>query len=198
LTYSWDGEGNREIYVINADGGLPQRLTTTPGENPKGSENPSWSRNGRWILFDQGGQVCKVPSERGPVVKVAHVDGYIPFESPDGKYIYYMTYLEVGDWISRIYRIPAEGGKAEHILDACFDAIWPVDDGIYFIPRPEHANDYSIQFLNTATGRIQRIATFEKQISSFTVSPDRRWILYRQIEKKGKAGSDLMLVENFR
>jgi len=196
LTFSWSGEGKSEIYVINASGGLPQRRTTTPGENPNGSANPSWSRDGRWILFDREGQVCKVPAEGGPVVRVAHVDGYIPFESTDGKYIYYMTYLE--DWTSSIYRIRVEGGKVEHVLDSLFDAIWPADDGIYFIPRPRNANDYSIQFLNTARGSIQRIATFEKPIKDLTVSPDRRWILYRQMEERGKAGGDLMLVENFR
>ncbi len=195
LTFSWDGEGNREIYVINVNGGLPQRLTTTSSENPWGSGNPSWSRDGRWILFDvaekDGVQVCKVSPERGPVVKVLHIDGYAPFESPDGKYFYYLA--DAG--LYKFCRIPVEGGKPEHVFDSLIDNCWPVDDGFYFFPRPEHGNDYSIQFLNTTTGNTRRIATIEKPITSLTVSPDRRWILYSQIEQ---AGNDLMMVENFK
>jgi hypothetical protein len=50
--------------------------------------------------------------------------------------------------------------------------------------------------LNTTTGTIQRIASIEKPVGvGLTVSPDRRWILYAQADQ---AGSDLMLVENFR
>ena len=195
LTFYWDGEGHSEVYVVNANGGRPQRLTTTPSENPHGSRNPSWSRDGRWILFDSaeknGAQVCKVPAEGGPVVKVTHINGYSPFESPDGKSIYYLTDTQT------YCKIPAEGGKEQKLFDYAHigDVGWPVNDGIYFIPRPERGSDYSIQFLNTATGKIQRIATFVHPVFGPTVSPDRRRILYTQIEQ---AGSDLMLVEDFR
>ncbi len=193
MAFAWDGEGNREIYVVNVNGGPWRRLTTTPTEIPDGSGNPSWSGDGRWILFDQGGYVCKVPAEGGPVVKVIHIDGgYAPFESSDGKYFYYM-FSPTG--LYKFCRIPVEGGKPEHVFDSLIDNCWPVDDGFYFIPRPERPNDYSIQFLNTATGSTQRIATFEKQITDVTVSPDRRWILYSQNDQ---LGSDLMLVENFK
>jgi hypothetical protein len=50
--------------------------------------------------------------------------------------------------------------------------------------------------LKFATGAIELIASIEKPVSSgLAVSPDRRWILYSQVEQ---AGSDLMLVEHFR
>jgi hypothetical protein len=69
-------------------------------------------------------------------------------------------------------------------------------EGIYFIPRPDAAGRYSIQFFNFPTKKIRSITTIEKPIESYlSVSPDGRWILYSQIDQ---AGSDLMLVENFR
>jgi hypothetical protein len=71
-----------------------------------------------------------------------------------------------------------------------------VGKGVYFIARRDPKSGYSIQFLNTTTGKIQRIASLEKPPGAgLTVSPDRRWILYAQLDQ---AGSDLMLVENFR
>ncbi len=71
-----------------------------------------------------------------------------------------------------------------------------VKEGIYFIPRPDSAGRYSIQFFNFATKRIRSISTIERPDRHYlSVSPDGRWILYSQIDQEG---SDLMLVENFK
>jgi Tol biopolymer transport system component len=47
FTSERDG-GDREVYVMNADGTDQVRLTTSAGFD----ENPSWSPNGRLIAFD--------------------------------------------------------------------------------------------------------------------------------------------------
>jgi hypothetical protein len=58
-----------------------------------------------------------------------------------------------------------------------------------------------MEFLNFATGKIALLANFERPIAfapiadGLTVSPDGRSILYTQFEQ---AGSELMLVEDFR
>jgi Tol biopolymer transport system component len=141
--------------------------------------------------------IYKVPAEGGPAVLVTNKGGGEPIESPDGRFIYSTGFSASG---STLLRMPAEGGEAQTILDT--DSLPDgmsyavVEDGIYFIPMPDPKSGGSIQFLNTATGRIQRIASIEKPGGiGLTVSPDRRWILYAQVDQ---AGSDLMLVENFR
>jgi Tol biopolymer transport system component len=192
LTFGANIEGPSEVYVVNASGGSLQRLTS----NPAGSANPSWSSDGRWILFDTHRVgIQKVPAEGGPAVLVTNKGGWGPMESPDGRFIY-----STGVSADRptLLRAPAEGGEPKQVLDSVVDgqSYAVVRDGIYFIPRRDPKSGDSIQFLNTTTRKIQRITSIEKPVGiGLTVSPDRRWILYAQADQ---AGSDLMLVENFR
>jgi hypothetical protein len=78
-----------------------------------------------------------------------------------------------------------------------------VNGGVYFVPVRNAAGG-SIQFLNFATNQVRTIASFDKPLGllrpsavsgGLAVSPDGRWILYTQTEQ---AGSELMLVENFK
>jgi hypothetical protein len=94
-----------------------------------------------------------------------------------------------------------QGGETQQILDSIADPGWSscevVEDGIYFISSPDAKSGYSIQFLNTNTGKIRRIASLGKLgTCDLTVSPDHRSILYTQADREGEA--NLMLVENFR
>jgi Tol biopolymer transport system component len=203
LTFGATIEGSPAVYVVNASGGSPRRLTFG---------GSSWSKDGRWILFDSADGICKVPAEGGPAVLVTHPTGcwgprespegkiiYIascwgPRESPDGKFIYLAGNTADG---FALMRAPVQGGEAQQVLDSlCFGMSYAIEeDGIYFVPRQDPKSGYSIQFLDTATGKIRRIASIGKRwTTSLTVSPDRRWILYSQPDQ---AGSDLMLVENF-
>jgi len=53
IAFSMANEGNTDIYVVGANGGFPQRLTTAPGIDTA----PSFSPDGRSIAFesDRGG-----------------------------------------------------------------------------------------------------------------------------------------------
>ena len=75
-----------------------------------------------------------------------------------------------------------------------------VREGIYFVPESSAAAGSSIQFLNLVTNQIRPVAKLDKSLDfgdsgGQAVSPDGRWILYEQFDQ---AGSELMLVENFR
>ncbi|MBZ5543645.1 MAG: protein kinase [Acidobacteriia bacterium] len=191
LTFSANIEGHSEVYALNTSGGSPRRMTS----DPAGARNPSWSRDGQWILFDSATPTpgtYKVPAEGGPAVLVTTKGGWNPLESPDGKFIY--SVLGEGDHMSLV-RVPTEGGEAQQVIDFYSDFA-VVEGGIYFLPKRDSKSTDSIQFLNTTTGKIRRIASFEKPVGGgLAVSPDRRWILYSQ---NNQAGSDLMLVEDFR
>ena len=194
---SMDGT-NRDIYIVSSNGGKHRRLMSEPGEDTC----PSWSRDGRWIYFASGRagtlQVWKTPSAGGRAVQVTTQGGFEGFESPDGKYFYYAK----GRDVPGIWRIPVEGGVETLVVDhhgAGFWRSWAVtEEGIYFVTA-EMPTRPIIEFFSFATGDVMQVAILERPIHpriwGFAVSPDRRWILYTQIDQ---SSSDIMLMENFR
>jgi Tol biopolymer transport system component len=194
IAFDSKATGNRDIYVIGADGGKPRILT-------EGADDvrPSWSRDGRWIYFgsNRSGdwQIWKAPAEGGSAVQVTQHGGREAFESFDGKFLYYSK----GFGIPGIWRIAAAGGNEEEILKSALQGFWALSsDGIYFIdpkgtPRP------MIEFFNLATRRTTLIAPVEKDLQlvypSMAISADGKSLLYVQVDS---LESDIMLVENFR
>ena len=75
-------------------------------------------------------------------------------------------------------------------------AFFPVNDGLYFIPEHGADGKVAIQFLTLANGKVKTVVPIPGHaFVGFSVSPDGRSLLYTQVDQ---AGSDLMLVENFR
>jgi hypothetical protein len=66
--------------------------------------------------------------------------------------------------------------------------------GVYFIAPTDYGR--SIRFLSFQTGKVAKVAEIDQAVGpGLSVSPDGRFLLYSQYQL---AGSDLMLVENFR
>jgi serine/threonine protein kinase len=69
-------------------------------------------------------------------------------------------------------------------------------DGVHFISMEFVAGKSDIRLYEFSTGKTRKILTIDQRITEWiAVSPDGRTILYTQLDE---AGSDLMLVENFR
>jgi Tol biopolymer transport system component/predicted Ser/Thr protein kinase len=220
IAFDSDAEGNYDIWVIDANGGKAQRMTTHPANDG----NPSWSRDGRWIYFDSARtgeqQVWKIPAGGGDAIQVTRDRGFAPLESPDGKFLYYVKSLAD----TELWRIPVEGGQATKVLEglSSYLNLAIVDSGVFFVPTRLPNSDRrlassvrstialraaamgsqgtaagsSLQFLSFATHKISPVVKSDKPLDlGLAVSPDGRWILYTQFDQ---AGSELMLVENFR
>jgi Tol biopolymer transport system component len=184
---------NTDIYVIRASGGKPILLMTDSGYDAA----PSWSRDGNWVYFTSRrsgrDEVWKVSAEGGDAVPVTTNGGGTAFESLDGKSIYYTK----GDMSGPLWKMPVSGGEESQMLQSVFGRAFSlVNDGIYFIPEPGTDRKPSIQFLSFASGKVKTVAPMSGQPNEgLSVSPDGRSILFSQNDE---AGSDLMLVENFR
>jgi Tol biopolymer transport system component len=82
--------GANGSYVIDADGGIPQRLDKERSDGWA----LSWSRDGQWTYFTSGvsgrSQVWKMPSEGRKAVQIARGGAENAMESFDGKMLYYV------------------------------------------------------------------------------------------------------------
>lgn len=194
IVFDSRSQGNADIYVISVEGGAPRRLTTEPSEDVV----PGWSRDGRWIYFcsNRSGrrEIYKLPVEGGQAAQVTAQGGFECFESLDGKFLYYTK----RSYDSTLWRRAAAGGEETLAFNSdrlVYTRNWAVvDQGVYFA-----SSESVIEFFNHAAGKAAPVATVEKRLTrgvpGLAVSPDRRWMLYAQIEQQG---SDIMLMENFR
>jgi Tol biopolymer transport system component len=193
IVYRGGGEAHAFVHVISADGGVPKRLTAGPF-NDKLS---TFSRDGKSIYFasERSGmsEIWKVPAGGGDPVQITPngEERDIPEESPEGKFLYYGK--GAGVW-----RMPVAGGKESMVLDSVHPvggwALW--EQGIYFFRPADEKGHSDICLYEFATGKTRKVLTIEKPIGYYIESsPDGRSILYTQSDQ---AGSDLMLVENFR
>ena len=175
---------------------MPRRLTAEPGVD----QWPYWSRDGHWLYFvsGRGGahEIWKMPAGGGQAVQITRDPGAdLPHESHDGKSVYYS---KGWPFPQSVWRVATEGGDGAKVLDAVHpQGLWTVGkQGIYFFTVPHKQGRSDLSIYEFATGKVQKIEAIERTIYlGFAVSPDGRTILYTQLDE---AGSDLMLVENFR
>jgi Tol biopolymer transport system component/predicted Ser/Thr protein kinase len=195
IAFYSDVKGNRDVYVIRSDGRVPRQLTTSPASDG----DPGWSADGKWVYFnsDRAGEheVWKVSVVGGEAVSVSRLRGNAPMESPDGKFLYYSK-----GWPDNysIWRVPTSGGAESLAVDSLHpEGGWQaVNNGIYFISRPDAKGVPHIEFKDLTRGEVRTIAPMKgPPWWGLAVSPDRHTVLYSQSDD---SGSDLMLVENFR
>jgi hypothetical protein len=121
--------------------------------------------------------------------------GFAPFESPDGKYVYYAK----GRSVAGLWRVPVAGGQEEMVMDALpaeHWGLWALAPGgdIFFVDR-EGTSKYVLKRFNG--GKISPVAALEKPAkvadAGLAISPDGRTALVAQVDG---SGADIQLVEN--
>ena len=185
IAFDCNAAGHWDIYVINSQGGRPIPLTTSPATDIR----PSWSRDGKWIYFTSNRtgtfQIWKIPAGGGREVQVTKNGGYVALESMDGQTLYYSK-------AGNLWQIPVRGGAETRFLEYTGIDFDPATSGVYFID----ARDEHLKVFDFKTHAVRTIAALSGELSGeLSVSPDEQWALYL---KEGRAGSELMLVENFR
>jgi DNA-binding winged helix-turn-helix (wHTH) protein len=118
LTYYMQStDSNLEIWVCNADGSSPKKLTSMGRTG-----TPRWSPDGRWIAFDSDGRygssnIYLVPANGGQVRTVVADAGNnsVPSWSRDGKFIYFASNRGGGWEGDQVWKVPAEGGEPVQI-----------------------------------------------------------------------------------
>ena len=198
LVFSSQVGGNRDIYIINADGSKSARLTWEPSKE----EEPSWSRDGRWIYFRSDrtgiGQIWKMPPEGGSAVRVTAGEASQGFESSDGQLLYFVRGMDVPG----LWSVPAAGGTETFVVADVRQAFWGIADaGIYFIVSTPQLSPGgpTIRFFAFSSKTVSTLATLSTEPSNltpgFSVSRDGRTVLWTQAES---LQDDLMLIDPWR
>jgi Tol biopolymer transport system component/serine/threonine protein kinase len=185
-------DGHRDVFVIDAAGGPPQRLTLYPSDQVR----PSWSRDGKWIYFQSNrtgrAEIWRLPPTGGQGFQVTMEGGSNPMESFDGKILYYQK-----DDV--VFAKPLAGGPDTVVVNSVHGwDFFPVEGGLYYVVRTEPRHHlFELRFLNLTTGRSEVLNRFESLGGQgLSVSPDRKTILYAGVAPSG--AEDLMLIQNFR
>jgi Tol biopolymer transport system component len=112
-------DGGTEIWLADADGSNPTRLTRGPG-NYQGS--PGWSPDGRSIVFDSRAEnsqvdIWTVSSDGTGLRQVTRgpTDAIVPSYSRDGRFIYFSSNRRGR---SEIFRVAGSGGREEQVTSA--------------------------------------------------------------------------------
>ncbi len=151
IAFVSDRNGNREIYVMDADGKKQRRLTN----NDFPDTNPSWSPDGRRIIFVSD-RNKNIAAEEGPImvdggiiigdmrkrpqIYVMDADGknqqrlsnefvaeWHPSWSPDGRHIVFTSSgaMDVAGGHWRIYVMDADGGNKQRLSNGAVDDYYP-------------------------------------------------------------------------
>jgi Tol biopolymer transport system component/predicted Ser/Thr protein kinase len=188
--------GHWDIYVIDAAGGQPRRIT----EYPSDEYVPSWSRDGKWIYFSSNrsgkNEIWRIPAAGGESAQVTDNGGYVAFESWDSQTLYYTKDPSVAS-SAPLFAKPLAGAGEQKVLDSVVArGFVVVEDGIYYIARADKEGAYPLQFFDFATGKSRLLTRIEAQpYPGLTVSPDRQTVLFSVAKP---INFDLMLIENFR
>ena len=149
--------GHSMIYTVGAEGGKPRLITGDAFRDIR----PAFSRDGKWIYFasNRSGrlEIWKVPSGGGTVQQVTRNSGNEPFESPDGKLLYYQN--DEGLWSLSL----ATGEPRLVLTDAGKYMYAPAGRSIYYV-----RNGQSLWVYRLDTGRKFEYLQFPKSL----IGPD--------------------------
>jgi serine/threonine protein kinase/Tol biopolymer transport system component len=189
-------DSHLHIWLIDAEGGAPRRLTTRAGHESV----PTWSHDGRWIYFTSRlgateSDVWRVSvDERISERLIRGSSGPFVCDTIDGEMLLFQT----KDADSPLMAMPLTSGSARQLAPCVRNSAFGVGPlGVYYVPCDPSPNP-SVHVLDLKTGRNRRLGTLdgiEYRPLGLSVSPDGRTIVY---PRGMSENADLMLIENFR
>ena len=186
--------GRPEIYIMDANGGNRRKLTW----DERGNMMPCWSPDGMWIYFTSlrtgDRQIWKIHVDGGNPVSVTQKGGTAAFASSDDGWIWYM---KTASPVTSLWRVPAHGGAETEVANSVlYRSAAAAGKYIYYFQFTEPAGAATLERLDPATGRTDRIFTADKPVGTgISLSPDSKKIYFTQVDTEE---SDLMLVRGFR
>ena len=167
-------DGNRDICVMDGDGGNEVRLTDNPGFDAE----PSWSPDGNRIAFNRGHHIYVMDSDGQNLMQLSErFTDREPAWSPDGEKIAFnrFTALKHQVWV-----MDADGGNQIQLTQwgSNYNPAWSPDGvRIAFVSAKRHAEP-EIYAMDSDGGNQVRLTHDLRTKDRPSWSPDGQWIAY--------------------
>ena len=190
------GHGRRDVWLVDANGGTPRRLT----DDPSYDTVLAWTADGTSVYFrsDRSGvwEIWKVPVQGGPATQVTYDGALNAQESRDGSFLFY------ANDVPEVWRRSLRGPPAEQLmirlpLGTHWGGDWTVGArGLYYLNRePPGTEGIDFRPFGPVGGRPIRIvslaARVARAVSVFAVAPDESWLVWTQDDYRN---SDIMMI----
>ena len=177
------------LYIANTSGGDPRPLTGNDGSYRE--LFPSWSRDGRSIVFatwddEDLGSIRTVNTNGRSERTVTSEPGHYrrPVFSPDGRTIVFEKgsggYLTAREWseTTGIFAVPASGGEMRRITDSGSEPQFGASNSRLFLTSFEGGQNRLVSV--DMNGQDQRVHAQSDMIADYRVSPDGRYLAFRE------------------
>jgi Tol biopolymer transport system component/uncharacterized protein YjdB len=178
IAFSSNRAGSYDLYLMDADGGNLQRLTTEPGREAE----PVWTPDGTRLVYTvtrQGEQpqlYTLRPEGRPAHALTAEGGNHSPAISADGRSL---AFVSTRDENQEIYVMPVDGGEPRRVTRTSqrdsLPRFLPNGDLIYVVERGKGSR---LVRLAGAEGEPQTVLETDEPISGLAVSRDGRRVAY--------------------
>jgi WD40 repeat protein len=152
IVYSSNEDNSRDLWIVNAEGGQPERLTSNAGDN----FFPTVSRDGRFIIFlsnrSNALRIWRMALDGSQPRELTHGDlDQTPTLSPDQQWVVYSS-IQGGK--RALWKAPVSGGEAVALTDKVteFPALSPDGQLIACLYRENAASPSIVAVLSWADG----------------------------------------------
>jgi len=149
-------DGWTDLYVANADGSDPRRLTRSREDE----SSPCWSPDGKWICFaakiKERRSLCKISPAGGEIQRIPTNGVLNPTEpdwSPDGQWIVFTS--QMGGF--EICVVPSQGGTATPLV-AGEDPSWAPNSRTIIFARRQGGGNRVLSLLDAPTKQVKDIS----------------------------------------
>lgn len=189
IVFDFFNNNQADIYKIDLIGGQLTRLTEDPGSEYL----PSWSHDSQWIYFSsdrpalrkdsQRTQVWKMPANGGEAIQVTEYGGKEPFQSLDGKQLFYIRDDHI--WTKEL---PSGREKRlEALAGFRLDRYWTLNRRSLFLLVPEENGISRLISLDLKTKQLRTIhevsGSRAPYVSGLSVSADEQRLAVSLIDK---------------